>query len=151
MDDNSFFGLKVSYSGQDKGTEKVSVNMNQATLSSIDLLVDSGYYSNRSDFINQAAREALSRQQTTIDRIAEQHMARSASSGGIWFLGIYNLSAEELTQLAERGGRARISGYGMLRIAPGCADELVFSAIESIQVRGKVSASEGVKARFGLK
>lgn len=149
--DNSFFGLKVTYNGQEKGTEKVSVNMNQATLSSIDLLVDNGYYSNRSDFINQATREALSRQQTTIDRIAEQHMARSASSGSIWFLGIYNLSAEELAQLAEKGERTRISGYGMLRIAPDCTDELVFSTIESIQVRGKVSASDGVKAYYSLK
>ena len=33
-------------------SEKVSVNINSSTLSSIDLLVDYGYYSNRSDFIN---------------------------------------------------------------------------------------------------
>lgn len=32
--------------------EKVSVNINSTTLSEIDLLVDNGYYSNRSDFIN---------------------------------------------------------------------------------------------------
>lgn len=35
-------------------SEKTSVNINTATLSSIDILVDNGYYSNRSDFINQA-------------------------------------------------------------------------------------------------
>ena len=40
-------------------SEKVSVNMNIATLSQIDLLVDKGYYSNRSDFINQSVRQAL--------------------------------------------------------------------------------------------
>lgn len=149
--DNSVFGLKIACSMQDKSTEKVSVNMNQATLSSIDLLVDNGYYSNRSDFINQATREALSRQQTTIDRIADQQMARSASSGSIWFLGIYYLSEEELASLAEKSQRTRISGYGILRIAPGCADELVFSAIDSIQVRGRVAASDSVKAHYHLK
>ena len=35
----------------DGSSEKVSVNMNVGTLSQIDLLVDLGYYSNRSDFI----------------------------------------------------------------------------------------------------
>jgi len=61
--------------------------MNPATLSSIDLLVDNGYYSNRSDFINQAVREALSRQQTVIDRIADQNTASSAANGNHWFSG----------------------------------------------------------------
>ena len=40
-------------------TEKVSVNINTSTLAAIDMLVDHGYYSNRSDFINQALREAV--------------------------------------------------------------------------------------------
>ena len=42
-------------------TEKVSVNINTSSWSSIDLLVDNGYYSNRSDFINQAVRAELQR------------------------------------------------------------------------------------------
>ncbi len=37
-------------------SEKVSVNMNIGTISKIDLLGDKGYYSNRSDFINQPVR-----------------------------------------------------------------------------------------------
>ena len=50
-------------------SEKVSVNINSSTLSNIDLLVDNGYYSNRSDFINHALRVALQQQQSTLDRI----------------------------------------------------------------------------------
>ena len=57
--------------GNDNYSEKVSVNMNSSTLSSIDLLVDNGYYSNRSDFINQAVRTALQQHQSTIDRIVD--------------------------------------------------------------------------------
>ena len=89
-------GVMFSVNSKEKGTEKVSVNMNPATLSGIDLLVDNGYYSNRSDFINQAVREALSRHQTTIDRIAEQNMSRS--SGSRWFLGAYYLRPDELEE-----------------------------------------------------
>ena len=43
----------------DNLNEKVSVNINSSTLSEIDLLVDNGYSSNRSDFINHALRLAL--------------------------------------------------------------------------------------------
>ena len=63
--------------GPNKGMDKISVNMNPAVLSQIDLLVDNGYYSNRSDFINQAVREALGRQQTAIDRIVEHVGAKT--------------------------------------------------------------------------
>ena len=59
--------------GNENFVEKVSVNINSSTLSTIDLLVDNGYYSNRSDFINQALREALRGHQTTVDRIVERN------------------------------------------------------------------------------
>ena len=62
---------------QDNLTEKVSVNINSSTLSAIDLLVDNGYYSNRSDFINQALRESLDRNQSTLNRIIEQNERKS--------------------------------------------------------------------------
>ena len=75
-------------------TEKVSVNMNAATLSAIDLLVDGGYYSNRSDFINQAVREGLQRQQSTVDRLIARQEKRSGDDG--WFLGVFGLTASDV-------------------------------------------------------
>lgn len=54
-------------------SEKVSVNINTSTLSEIDLLIDSGYYSNRSDFINQALREGLQKHRNTLDRIIQKN------------------------------------------------------------------------------
>ena len=66
-------------------SEKVSVNINTSTLSNIDILVDNGYYSNRSDFINQAVREGLQKRQTTLDRIIDKHM--DAEEGpDCWFV-----------------------------------------------------------------
>ena len=60
-------------------SEKVSVNINTSTLSNIDLLVDNGYYSNRSDFINQALREGLQKHQKTLDRIIDAKLEHSRS------------------------------------------------------------------------
>ena len=56
-----------------ENNEKVSVNMNIGTLSQIDLLVDQGFYSNRSDFINQAVREYLNQKQERINEEKEKY------------------------------------------------------------------------------
>ena len=45
-----------------------------------DLLVDNGYYSNRSDFINQALREGLQKHQSTIDRIIDKKTESNSES-----------------------------------------------------------------------
>mgnify|MGYP003302949695 CR=1 FL=1 len=83
-------------------TEKVSVNVNTATLSEIDLLVDGGYYSNRSDFINHALRSSLQEERATVERLIEQKKCPEVPDR-TWFLGISNLSAEELRQAREAG------------------------------------------------
>jgi len=131
-------------------TEKVSVNINTSTLSSIDLLVDNGYYSNRSDFINQALRAALERQQTTIDHIVEQQ-TRHRSEGDQWFIGLFGLTRRELEVLRAKGERLRVRGYGMFILDQDCPEELIFEVVESIDVRGKVRCAPGVKAHYGIK
>ena len=75
-------------------SEKVSVNINASTLSSIDLLVDNGYYSNRSDFINQALREGLQKHQSTIDRIIDKKTESNSESSNQWFVGVYSLDKQ---------------------------------------------------------
>ncbi len=131
-------------------TEKVSVNINTSTLSSIDLLVDNGYYSNRSDFINQALRAALERQQTTIDHIVEQKTRRS-DQGDQWFIGLFGLTRRELEALRAKGERLRVRGYGIFILDQDCPEELIFEVVESIDVRGKVRCAPEVRAHYGIK
>ena len=126
--------------------EKVSVNMNIGTLSQIDLLVDKGFYSNRSDFINQAVREALNNKQDRINDEKEKH----SSMNFIWFLGLYTLNAMELMDIKKRGNTKKISGYGVLYIDERL-DELVFETINEIDVKGKILCSDNVKKHYGLK
>ena len=104
-------------------TEKVSVNINSSTLSTIDLLVDNGYYSNRSDFINQALRESLLRQQTTVDRIVEKFKANGIpfGIGGIARLGKGILPAEYI--LAEH---IRL-GSGAVILSRSFCNDILFS------------------------
>jgi len=136
--------------GNENFVEKVSVNINSSTLSTIDLLVDNGYYSNRSDFINQALREALRGHQTTVDRIVERN-EKKCGDADQWFLGNSGFTPGEVEQMYADGESFHLRGYGVLHIASGCDEEKLKAVLKSVNVKGKVFAPDSVKAYYGLK
>ena len=127
----------------DGSSEKVSVNMNVGTLSQIDLLVDLGYYSNRSDFINQAVRQALDQKQSVI----ENEALRRRESNEDWFIGIYVFTEDQLVRAKEKGKKIKVGGYGVVFIDKKL-DDLALEVIESIDVKGKIIASPVVREKF---
>lgn len=127
-------------------SEKVSVNMNIATLSQIDLLVDKGYYSNRSDFINQAVREALNEKKSVIEEMSKQQNDLDFR----WFIGVMSLEKEELLKSKENQVKIKIKGYGLLGIDSEL-DDLVIENVESISVKGKVICSDRIKNHFKIR
>ncbi len=135
----------------DTYSEKVSVNINSSTLSSIDILVDNGYYSNRSDFINQALREGLQKHQTTLDRIIDKHMDTEAENPNRWFVGVCSLEQSELEAAQARALPLTYTGYGVLAIDKSIDEALLFSVVERIRVKGKVICTQSVKEHYGLK
>ena len=132
-------------------TEKVSVNINTATLSNIDLLVDQGYYSNRSDFINQALREGLQKHQTTLDKLIDAKTEACKARSDRWFAGLYSLEKHEIELAQGRGETFSITGYGVLIIDEEIDDESLFSVVERIKVKGRVVCKPEVKKHYGLK
>ena len=132
-------------------TEKVSVNINTSTLSGIDLLVDNGYYSNRSDFINQALRESLQKHQKTIDRIIDEKTDPDRENPNHWFLGVYGLEQRELEAAKRKGQTMKIVGYGVFAVSDSVDEELLFEVVESIKIKGKSVCSKSIKEHYGLK
>ena len=99
-------------------TEKVSVNVNPATLGQMDLLIDQGFFSSRTDLVNQAVREMLRRYEGTIQDTKE----RARRENRTWFLGICEIGEEELRQAWKQGNRIRLEGYGLLILPPELDD-----------------------------
>ena len=126
--------------------EKVSVNMNIATLSQIDLLVDKGYYSNRSDFINQSVRQALNEKSSVIEEMSKLQNDLDFR----WFIGVMSLEKEELMKAKENRIKIKIKGYGLLGIDSEL-DDLVIENVESIAVKGKVICSDKIKKHFKIR
>ena len=129
-------------------TEKVSVNINTTTLAAIDLLIDNGHYFNRSDFINQALREAIARNEANIQRASEE--SGKKLTGGYWFMGVSRLTEPEMDEILRSGKPRSISGYGVLSVDPNIPAEKVFAAISEISIRGKVSCSPEVREHYNL-
>ena len=132
-------------------SEKVSVNINTSTLSSIDLLVDNGYYSNRSDFINQALRESLQKHQNTIDRIIDKKTESNGESPNQWFIGVYGLEKQDIEKAKNRNEEMTISGYGVLVIDNDIDEESLFEVVRTIKIKGKVVCKKSIKEHYGLK
>ena len=132
--------------GPDKGMAKISVNMNPATLAAIDLLVEQGHYSNRSDFINHAVRDAIQLHQPVIDMVAA---TQRSMKGRQWFLGLFGITAADVASMHE-DDPVTIRGYGILTIDKDCDEEKLFACVKSIEIHGKVNATATVKAHYGL-
>ena len=130
-------------------SDKVSVNINTSTLSQIDMLVDGGYYSNRSDFINQAVREKLQAQSDVLARLIRAEEAEVEDNK--WFLGVQSLSGDELRKLKDAGRTMTVKGYGLLIIPAAISEELLYETVECISVKGRVNCSAAVRAHYGIK
>jgi Arc/MetJ-type ribon-helix-helix transcriptional regulator len=118
-------------------TEKVTINLGLIDLGQIDLLVQEGFYSNRTDLIRTAIRNQLS---THGDAI-RQTVARKSL-----VLGLQHFTRADLEAVQAAGQTLRIQVLGLATIAPDVTPELAQSAISEISVLGALHASPAVKA-----
>lgn len=118
-------------------SEKITINLGVVDLGQIDLLVQEGFYSNRTDLIRTAIRNQLSVHADTV----RQTVARRTL-----VLGLQDYSRRDLEAARDAGQRLRIQALGLVRIATDVSPELAAETIESIAVLGVLQASASVKA-----
>ncbi|MDM0044165.1 CopG family transcriptional regulator [Variovorax dokdonensis] len=118
------------------GDEKITINIGCVDLGQIDLLVQEGFYANRTDLIRTAIRNHLATQTDFV----RQTVARKSL-----VLGIQTFGADELHALQEAKQTIQIRVLGLAVIAPDVTPELALATIESITVLGALHASAAVK------
>jgi len=118
-------------------SEKITINLGYVDLGHIDLLVQEGFYSNRSDFIRTAIRNQLDRQSEAV----RQSVARRQLD-----LGLRQYSRQDLEAVQAAGEVLHIQVLGLAIIAPDVPPDLARATIASIQVLGALQASPAVKA-----
>lgn len=117
-------------------TEKMTINVGVVDLGQVDLLVQEGFYSNRSDLVRTALRNQLALHAETV----RQTVARRTL-----VLGLQHFGRTELERAVAAGERLHVQVVGLARIADDVTPELARAAIESVTVLGAFQASPAVR------
>ena len=117
-------------------SEKITINLGSVDLGKIDLLVEEGLYSNRTDFIRTAIRNLLDKHQDVVKQVTSR---RSFAIGVL----IYN--RVDLEKALQKGEMLDISIIGSVILSSDIDPDLARAAIQCIQIRGILKASDAVK------
>ncbi len=117
-------------------TEKITLNLGPVDLGQIDLLVQEGFYSNRTDFIRTAIRNQLAAHADVV----KQTIARKTL-----VLGMQQYTRQHLEAVRAAGEHLQINVVGLASIADDVSPELALETIDTICVLGAFHASEAVK------
>lgn len=116
--------------------EKITINLGFVDLGRIDLLVQEGFYANRSDFIRTAIRNQLDTQVDAVSKSIERHTME---------LGLRDYTSADLEAIKAAGEILHVKVVGLARIASDVTPELALATIGSITVLGALQASSDVK------
>ncbi len=117
-------------------SEKLTINLGYVDLGRIELLVQEGFYANRTDFIRSAIRKQLDLH----DEVVSSTIQRQTLA-----LGLRDYCRAELEALRTAGEMMHIRMVGLVRIANDVPPDLALATIASLTVLGGLQASAEVK------
>jgi Arc/MetJ-type ribon-helix-helix transcriptional regulator len=117
-------------------SEKITINLGYVDLGHIDLLIQEGFYSNRTDFIRTAIRNQLDRHNDAVRKSVDRHKLD---------LGLRHYSRQDLEAVQAAGEMLHIQVLGLASIANDVTPELARQTIASLHVLGALHASPAVK------
>jgi Arc/MetJ-type ribon-helix-helix transcriptional regulator len=118
-------------------SEKITINVGLVDLGQIDLLVNEGFFANRTDFIRTAIRRQLDSRSDAVDKtVARRELV----------LGAEHYSRHDLEELRAAGRMVELRVLGLASIADDVSPELALSTIAAVEVLGAFRASPTVKA-----
>jgi len=117
-------------------SDKVTVNVGLVDLAQVDLLVNEGFYSNRTDFMRTAIRNQL---------LAHADAIRQTVVRKRFVVGQHRYSRKELEQVVAAGEKLDVHVLGLAVIEDDVPAELAGAAIATIQVLGAFIASPAVR------
>ena len=123
--------------GEAEKSEKITINVGLVDLGQIDLLVDEGFFANRTDFIRTAIRRQLDGRAGAVDRtVARRELT----------LGSEHYSRRDLEALRNSGRTIEVRVLGLASIAEEVSPELALETIARVEVLGAFLAPRAVKA-----
>lgn len=117
-------------------SEKLTINLSVVDLGHIDLLVEEGFYANRSDFIRAAIRAQLSIHNEALKQV----IVRKSFA-----IGVLSYSRSDLEKVLARGEKMALRVIGLVVLQEDIPPELALQTIESINVKGVLRCNSQVR------
>lgn len=118
-------------------TEKLTINLGVVDLGLIDLLVQEGFYSNRTDLIRTAIRNQLAQHSDAVKQTVTRRTL---------VLGLQDFTRADLEQALAANQKLQIQVVGLARIAHDVPPDLARATIQSVVVLGAFHASPAVRS-----
>jgi Arc/MetJ-type ribon-helix-helix transcriptional regulator len=123
-------------------SEKITINVGLVDLGQIDLLVDEGFFANRTDFIRTAIRRQLDSRAAAVNDTVQRRALT---------LGTQHLGRGDLEALRDAGRQVELRVLGLATIADDVSPELALATIASVEVLGAFRAPRAVKAALAAR
>jgi Arc/MetJ-type ribon-helix-helix transcriptional regulator len=118
-------------------SEKITINFGYVDLGRIDLLVQDGFFSSRTDFIRTSIRNQLAVHAEILSRAIVRNTLE---------LGLRDYTRADLEAVRNAGEMLHIRVVGLVRFAPDVSAELAIATIGSITVLGALQARPEIKS-----
>ena len=119
-------------------TEKITINLGYVDLGHIDLLVQEGFYSNRTDFIRTAIRNQLSTHRDEVRQCIVRHTLE---------LGLRHYTRADLEAVKAAGEKLHIKVLGLTSFAPDVTPALASATIEFDHRARRAARQQGDQGR----
>lgn len=119
-----------------ENSEKITINVNHIDLGKIDLLVDNGFFSNRSDFIRTAIRNELNKKEAYVEEKIDKNG---------FILGIVKYSVEDFKKAIETNQLFNYTIIGLVIIDSKVSLDMVKQSVKKLDVKGTLIASKEIK------
>jgi len=133
--------------------EKLTINLPPVELGRIDLLVETGYYNNRTEFIRAAIRKTLDSHQEYIDsklreykeeyEISEKEDKKHLTT---FSMGVISIGRQHFERALANNKKVKMRVVGLLNIEKDVTPDLILKSVEFISVSGVLKASPEIKA-----
>lgn len=123
--------------------EKITINLTPVDLGRIDILVEEGFYQNRSDFIRAAIRGELDEHDDAITSKATRYPN--------WETGVVRFTRQDLEIMARETAKRDLYGLGRLIIDGDTPASLVDWVFGKVHWYGPIEASNNVRSVIGRK
>lgn len=117
-------------------TEKITINLGAVDLGKIDLLVEHGHYSNRTDFIRTAIRSQMDKHTEEVQQVIVRES---------FVIGALVYTRQDFEKYKQKGEKIKMNVVGMLSLGKDIPVDLALLVVETIKVRGMFAASSALK------